>query len=90
MMVSDRNVMLDVPPYQEISNSRTHERTDPEKTWVSNSSSNLRGPLLRSHSIFDGTIHVMLDVRVMLEPKNDDFTNAGISFSSGLFSGADC
>ena len=24
---------------QEISNGRTHERTDPEKTWVSNSSS---------------------------------------------------
>ena len=35
---------------QEISN-RTHW-TDPEKTWVSNSSSNLlRGPLVRSHSI---------------------------------------
>ena len=37
---------------QEISN-RTHW-TDPE-TWVSNNSSNLlRGPLVRSHSIFDG------------------------------------
>ena len=31
--------------------------TDPEKTWVSNSSSNLlRGLLVRSHSIFDGMI----------------------------------
>ena len=90
MMVSDRNVMLDV--YKEPRNlQRSDPRsTDPEKTWVSSSSSNLRGPLVRSHSIFDGTIHVMLDVRVMLEPKNDDFTNGGISFSSGLFSGADC
>ena len=85
-------VMLDVPPHQEISNGRTHEGTDPEKTWVSNSliATYLRGPLVRSHSIFDGTIHVMLDVRVMLESKNDGFPNAGISFSSGLFSGADC
>ena len=44
---------------QEIFN-RTHW-TDPEKTWASNSSSNLwRGPLVRSHSIFDGyfQIHV--------------------------------
>ena len=40
---------------QEISNGRTHW-TDPEKTWVSNSSSNfLRGLLVRSHSIFDGS-----------------------------------
>ena len=39
--------------FQEISN-RTHW-TDPEKTWVSHSSSNfLRGPLVRSYSIFDG------------------------------------
>ncbi len=39
--------------FQEISN-RTHW-TDPEKTWVSNSSSNLlRGPLVRSHLILDG------------------------------------
>ena len=38
--------------FQEISN-RTHW-TDPS-TWVSNSSSNLlRGPLVRSHSMFDG------------------------------------
>ncbi len=38
---------------QEISN-RTYW-TDPEKTWVSNNSTNLlRGPLIRSHSIFDG------------------------------------
>ena len=41
--------------FQEISN-RTHW-TDPEKPWVSNSSSNLlRGPLVRSHSIFDGKV----------------------------------
>ena len=40
---------------QEISNGRTHW-TDPEKTWVSNSSSNfLRGLLVRSHSICDGS-----------------------------------
>ena len=42
---------------QEISNGRTH-CSDPEKTWVSNISSNLlRGPLVRSHSIFDGRYH---------------------------------
>ena len=41
---------------QEISN-RTHW-TDPS-TWVSNSSSNLlRGPLVRSHSIFDENKHL--------------------------------
>ena len=41
--------------FQEISNGRTHW-TDP--TWVSNNSSNLlRGPLVRSYSIFDGCIH---------------------------------
>ena len=41
---------------QEISN-RTHWM-DPGKTWVSNSSTNLlRGPLVRSHSIFDGNTH---------------------------------
>ena len=43
--------------FQEISN-RTHW-TDPS-TWVSNSSSNLlRGPLVRSHSIFDGLVHLL-------------------------------
>ena len=46
---------------QEISN-RTH-RTDPEKNWVSNisvSSNLLRGPLVRSYSIFDG-LWILLD-----------------------------
>ena len=44
------------PCIQDIS-KRTHERTP---TWLFNSSSNLpRGPLVRSHSIFDG-LHVRL------------------------------
>ena len=46
------SIPVNQPYFQEISN-RTHW-TDPS-TWVSNSSSNLlRGPLVRSDSIFDG------------------------------------
>ena len=87
-MVLDRNVMLDVY-YSKKSPTGPTERT-PQPEYLIAQATCLRGPLVRSHSIFDGTIHVTLDVHIMLDPKNDGFPNAGISFSSGLFSGADC
>ena len=46
---------------KKISNGRTHW-TDPEKTWVFNSffCNLLRGPLVRSHSSFDGRLALPL------------------------------
>ena len=51
---------------QEISNGRTHGPNGPRKKPedLIAQATYLRGPLVRSHSIFDGTIHVMLDVNV--------------------------
>ena len=68
--------------FQEISN-RTHW-TDPS-TWVSNSSSNsLRGPLVRSHSIFDGLVHLFFFWNAVFWEHNSEETHSRHSLTATL------